>query len=94
MVHGASLDTRLAPSLDSRERRPLTFVASNGKDVAATGGADSNFKQVANFLQAHLRHEVAPAGHNLEEMLVMQAVAGFAEGRASDLIALHDFFFR
>jgi hypothetical protein len=40
MVHGASLDTRLAPSLDSRERRPLTFVASNGKDVAATDGAD------------------------------------------------------
>ena len=53
----------------------------------------SKLKEVAHLLQAHLRNKVAPAGHDFEQMLVMQAVASLAEWRAPDTISLHDFFF-
>jgi hypothetical protein len=54
---------------------------------------DTNLEKIADFLETHSGDEIAASGNHFEQMLVMQAIAGFAEGRAADLVALHHFFF-
>ena len=53
----------------------------------------AELKKVAHFLETHFRHKVSAAGHNFQQVLMVQAIAGLAERRAPNPVTLHDFFF-